>query len=195
MSGLYTYGKYDLAGFVVGAVERDDLLPKPTCQVSDRLLGLKSSGLHANGFSLMRHIVEQSGLSWDGPAPFAPHQSLAQACLEPSRIYTGIIHALLKENKGIKAIAHITGGGLTENIPRVLPQALTYHLIGLNTMPPVFEWLAHEGRLSFETMVSTFNCGIGMVLVVDPEAAPSLHEHAARLGDFLIDLGHLRQRP
>jgi len=194
MPGLYTSGRYDLAGFVVGAVERNDLLPKPTCQPKDQLLGLKSSGLHANGFSLVRHIVEHSGLLWDDPAPFASHKSLGEACLTPSRIYTRIVQSLLKKNKGIKAIAHITGGGLTENIPRVLPQNLTPHLVGLNSMPPIFDWLAHEGGLSFETMISTFNCGIGIVLVVDPETVPSLFEHASHLGEYLIDLGYLYER-
>lgn len=195
MPGLYTPDRYDLAGFVVGAVERDDLLPKPTCQPKDQLLGLKSSGLHANGFSLVRHIVEHSGLSWDDPAPFASHKSLGEACLTPSRIYTRIVHTLLRENKGIKALAHITGGGLTENIARVLPQSLTPHLVGLGVMPPIFGWLAHEGRLSFDTMISTFNCGTGMVLVVDPETVPSLCKQASLLGEDLIDLGHLCERP
>ncbi len=192
MPGLYTPGRYDLAGFVVGAVERQNLLPKTTCKPNDVLLGLQSSGLHANGFSLVRRIVESSSLSWDDPAPFAPQYSLREVCLKPSRIYKESVLSLLRVSQGIKAIAHITGGGLIENIPRVLPPTLVPHINPLKTMPPLFHWLADEGNLSIESMMTTFNCGIGLVFVVDPEAASSLKTHALGLGETLIELGDLK---
>ncbi|HWK39933.1 MAG TPA: phosphoribosylformylglycinamidine cyclo-ligase [Hyphomicrobium sp.] len=171
MPGMYQAGDYDLAGFAVGAAERGQLLPRSDIAVGDVLIGLASSGVHSNGYSLVRRLVKESGLAWDAPAPFAPSQSLATELLAPTRIYVKPVLAAIEATGGIegavKALAHITGGGLSENVPRVLPENVAAR-IDLSAIPavPVFGWLAETGRLSDAEMLKTFNCGIGMVLVV-----------------------------
>jgi phosphoribosylformylglycinamidine cyclo-ligase len=184
MPGLYASGDYDLAGFSVGAAEREALLP--------RLGGLASSGVHSNGFSLVRRIVQKTGLGWEAPAPFAPELSLASALLIPTRIYVKSVLAALHgaQKQGIRALAHITGGGFIENIPRVLPENLGVEL-DLAAVPvlPVFRWLAREGKVQQAEMLRTFNCGIGMVLVVAPGSAASLISALEESGERVSVLG------
>lgn len=168
MPGLYSPGEYDLAGFTVGAVERENLLPRMSdISDGDVLVGLASSGLHSNGFSLVRRIVEAANLSYSDPAPFCPSSSLGSELLKPTRIYPKMLVAALRSGR-VKAAAHITGGGLTENLPRVLPERLGATLHARRwTVQPVFQWLAAHG-VSPSEMARTFNCGLGMVLVVAP---------------------------
>ena len=195
MPGMYAKGDYDLAGFAVGAVERDAILPKPDVKPGDVVLGLTSAGVHSNGFSLVRRIVERSGLDWDAPAPFDTSLTLGRALLAPTRIYVKPLLAALKETKGIKALAHITGGGLPENLPRVLPDTCAAH-IDLASVPalPVFDWLAKTGGVELAEMLRTFNCGVGMVVVVAQEDADSVTEVLTRQGETVVRLGFIEHR-
>ena len=193
MPGLYTGQDYDLAGFAVGAVERAALLPRPDIRPGDAVLGLFSSGVHANGFSLVRQIVSLAGLSWEAPAPFDPPSRLGRALLEPTRIYAAsCLCALRQSPEGVKAFAHITGGGLTENVPRVLPPALgvRVHLQRL-VVPPVLKWLAQTGQIAPQEMLRTFNCGIGMVAIVDPVRAEAVSAVLRRCGETVVPLGEV----
>ena len=195
MPGLYKAGDYDLAGFAVGAVERTGLLPRPDVAEGDVLLGLASSGVHSNGFSLVRKIVELSGLGFDAPAPFAPELSLGRALLEPTRIYVKPLLAAIRATGAIKAMAHITGGGFVDNIPRVLPDALAAAVdLDAVTVPPVFGWLAKTGGVAEHEMLRTFNCGVGMIVVVAPEAADAVAAALAAEGETVMRLGTLVQR-
>jgi phosphoribosylformylglycinamidine cyclo-ligase len=170
MPGLYAPGEYDLAGFAVGAVERSALLPRKDIEAGDVILGLPSSGVHANGFSLVRRVVAETGLDWDDPAPFAPDVALGAALLAPTRIYVRQLLETIRGTRAVKALAHITGGGLTDNIPRVLPDALAAEVdLGAFALPAVFEWLQVQSRLDRDEMLRTFNCGIGMIAVVSPQ--------------------------
>ena len=180
MPGMYADGDYDLAGFSVGAAERGRLLPLAMAP-GDAILGLASSGVHSNGYSLVRRVVEMSGLGWDEPAPFAPDLALGAALMAPTRIYVKSLLALHRAGL-LKAAAHITGGGLPGNLPRVLPDGLTAVLDPSWPVPPVFGWLAQTGGISAEEMLRVFNCGIGMVVVVtDADAAMDLLHHADEL--------------
>ena len=169
MPGLYQPGDYDLAGFAVGAVERDQLLPRSDLKEGDVLIGMASSGSHSNGYSLVRKILRDTGADLAAAAPFhTQHATLGSALLEPTRIYVSALMPLLRHGK-IKAMAHITGGGVTDNLPRVLPHALSATLdLGSWAMPDVFHWLMQAGSVSEAEMLRTFNCGLGMVLVVAP---------------------------
>lgn len=192
MPGMYAPGHYDLAGFVVGAVERADVLPKTEdMKAGDVLIALPSSGLHANGFSLVRRIVERSGLKWDDKAPFDDKLTLGEALLAPTRIYVKSVLQLIRL-KRIKGLAHITGGGLTENAPRMCPDHLAPK-IDYNAwdLPPVFKWLQETGAVSDEEMRRTFNCGVGMVLAVDPAVAEPLMERMFNEGDAPFVIGEL----
>ena len=174
MPGLYTGEDFDLAGFAVGAMERGTALPAGVAE-GDVLLGLPSSGVHSNGFSLVRRIVEVSGLSWASPAPFGS-LSLGAELLEPTRLYVRPALAAIRAG-GVHALAHITGGGLTENLPRVLPEGLGAEIdLTAWEMPPVFSWLAQAGGVAEAEMLRAFNCGIGMVAVVAPDRAEALAE-------------------
>lgn len=169
MPGLYAPGDYDLAGFAVGAVERDLLLPRKDIAKGDVILALPSSGVHANGFSLVRRIVDDAGLRWNDPAPFAREMMLGPALLAPTRIYVRQVLETIRRTGAVKGLAHITGGGLTDNVPRVLPKDLSAEIdLAAFALPPVFAWLMHEARLPKEEMLRTFNCGIGMVLIAGP---------------------------
>ncbi len=180
MPGLYATGDYDLAGFAVGAVERGGVLDGRTVAAGDTVLGLASAGLHANGFSLVRQICAEDGLDWNGPAPFAEAAaleggpagaSLAGHLLTPTRIYAESCLAAARTG-GVKAMAHITGGGLMENIPRMLPPGLGVDLDGdAWAVPPMFHWLQSAGGLHAAEMATTFNCGLGMVFAVAPADA------------------------
>jgi phosphoribosylformylglycinamidine cyclo-ligase len=167
MPGLYGGDDYDLAGFAVGAAERDKLLPRGVAP-GDVVLGLASSGLHSNAFSLVRRVVQVSGLAWDAPAPFSPEQTLGAAVLEPTRIYVRSLLALHRAGL-MKAAAHITGGGLPGNLPRVLPDGTVADLAPVWDVPPVFAWLARTGGIAATEMLRVFNCGIGMAVVVAPD--------------------------
>ncbi len=194
MPGLYRGGDYDLAGFAVGAVERDKLLDGQGVAPGDMILGLASNGLHSNGFSLVRKIVERSGLALTAPAPFAPEQSLGTALLVPTRIYVRACLAALKAG-GLKALAHITGGGLPENLPRVLPPDCAAEIdLGAFPRPPVFAWLAEVGRLSQEELLKTFNCGVGMVAVVTEAQAEVLTETFRGEGEQAFVIGRMVER-
>lgn len=176
MPGMYGSGDYDLAGFTVGAVERDGVLPRMDLQkAGDVLIGLASSGPHSNGYSLIRKIVERSGLAWDAPAPFAEGKTLAEALMAPTRIYIKTVLPLLKSGL-VKAVVHVTGGGLIENPPRVIAEGLAAHFDwNAWPLPAVFEWLQKTGGVADHEMRRTFNCGIGLLLVVEAsEAAPVL---------------------
>jgi len=195
MPGLYKAGDYDLAGFAVGAVERTGLLPRPDVAEGDVLLGLASSGVHSNGFSLVRKIVELSGLGFDAPAPFAPELSLGRALLEPTRIYVKPLLAAIRATGAIKAMAHITGGGFVDNIPRVLPDALAASVdLDAVAVPPVFGWLSKTGGVTEPEMLRTFNCGVGMIVVVAPDAADAVTAALADEGETVMRLGTLVPR-
>jgi len=186
MPGMYAPGHYDLAGFSVGAAERGALLPAGV-KAGDTVLGLASSGVHSNGFSLVRRVVERSGLAWDAPSPFGGG-TLAEALMTPTNLYVRSVLALHKAGL-LRAAAHITGGGLPGNVPRVLPEGLDVVIDRPWTVPPVFTWLARTGGVAADEMLSVFNCGIGMVLVVpDADAAMALLRAA---GEAPVVLGHV----
>lgn len=195
MPGMYHGNDYDLAGFAVGAAERDQLLPRKDIAAGDVLVAIASSGVHSNGYSLVRKIVELSGLNWDAPAPFATDRSLAEALLEPTRIYVKPILAALKADIGIKALAHITGGGFIDNIPRVLPDALAADIdLAAVTVPPVFGWLSRTGGMSEREMLRTFNCGMGMLVAVTPADAERLVASLSGNGETAAIVGTLTER-
>jgi phosphoribosylformylglycinamidine cyclo-ligase len=192
MPGLYAEDDYDLAGFAVGAAERGTLLPAGNVEAGDVVLGLASSGVHSNGFSLVRRIVAGSGHSWRDPAPFAPGKSLGEALLEPTRIYVKPLLAALRARGAIKALAHITGGGFPDNIPRVLPDGVGAQLdLGAIPAPPVFGWLARTGGVVQTEMLRTFNCGVGMVAVMAREEADAVLKSLAAEGEQAFVLGEL----
>ncbi len=193
MPGMYSEGKYDLAGFTVGAVERDNVLPKlDTMRPGDVLVALPSSGPHSNGYSLIRKVVAVSGLSWEAASPFSDGQTLGQALLKPTTLYPAAALPAIRVDL-VKGLAHITGGGLTDNIPRMLPK----HLVPVLdtqawTLPPVFHWLQQTGGIADGEMARTFNCGIGLVASVAPENVPALLDLWLELGQDPIVLGEVR---
>ena len=195
MPGMYHGKDYDLAGFAVGAAERGTLLPTDDIVEGDVLLGLASSGLHSNGFSLVRRIVAQSGVSWSDPCPFADDMTLAEALLEPTRIYVKPLLAAIRSTHGIKALAHITGGGFPDNIPRVLPEAFSAELDLAAIEPPaVFSWLARTGGVEPAEMMRTFNCGIGMIAVVAAAQAAQVAAVLQEAGETVTPIGQIVPR-
>lgn len=195
MPGMYKPGDYDLAGFSVGIVEKDKILPKKV-EKNDVALGLASSGLHSNGFSLVRHIMKKARLDYDAPAPFAPGKTLGDVLLTPTRIYVKpCLNALEAFPEDIKALAHITGGGLTDNLERVIPKSLMLDVTGLKmTTHPVFPWLEKTGNVPMDEMRRTFNCGIGMVLVVARNSAKKIKEFLEHEGETVFELGSMVRR-
>jgi phosphoribosylformylglycinamidine cyclo-ligase len=195
MPGMYHGKDYDLAGFAVGAVERKRILPAKDVGAGDVILGLASSGPHSNGYSLIRRIVEMSGLAYNAPAPFAPAKSLGEALLAPTRIYVKPLLKVFAKSKSVKALAHITGGGFLENIPRVLPKSCVAE-INLDAVPylPVFKWLEEVGGTPPREMLRTFNCGIGMILVVKAKDAKAVATLLRKSGEQVVTLGTLRKR-
>lgn len=192
MPGMYSNKDYDLAGFSVGAVERDSILPSQDIKQGDLLLGLASSGVHSNGFSLVRKIIERAGLSWSDESPFDGDKSIAQAFLEPTRIYVKPLLAAIRETGSVKAMAHITGGGFTENIPRVLPKGIGAKLdLSQITPPAVFGWLSEAGGVAQSEMLRTFNCGIGMVVVVSADNAQAVTSVLEANGEDVVQMGEL----
>jgi phosphoribosylformylglycinamidine cyclo-ligase len=212
MPGLYAPGHFDLAGFAVGAAERSQLLPRTAdMKPGDQLVALRSSGPHSNGYSLIRRIVERSGLSLDDPCPFdpapphrgdalrgpydpsraGPHDTLASALLEPTRIYVRTLLPFIRQGR-IKGLAHITGGGLTENTPRMCPDHLRPAIeYGAWEPPPVFRWLQEVGQVSDEEMRRTFNCGVGMVAAVDKAELSQTLRDLAAAGEDALHIGQL----
>lgn len=192
MPGMYSEGDYDLAGFSVGAVERGAVLPTLDAQKpGDLLIGLASSGPHSNGYSLVRRVVERSGLAWDAPAPFAGGQTLAQALMAPTRIYIKSVLPQIKAGR-IKGAAHITGGGLIENPPRAIADGLVPKFDWEAwTLPPVFQWLAENGGIAEHEMRRTFNCGVGMILIVAPEHLTEVLEGLLAAGEEAFVCGEL----
>jgi len=192
MPGLYAKGDYDLAGFAVGATERGQLLPKSGIKPGDRLMGLPSSGVHSNGFSLVRKIVELSKLAWTDAAPFALEKTLGQALLEPTRLYVKPMLQALKSTNAIKAMAHITGGGFPDNLPRVLPDGIAANVnLSAIKVPAVFSWLAKTGGVAQDEMLRTFNCGIGMVVVVEATQSNEAIHALQAAGEAAIDIGEI----
>lgn len=192
MPGLYRTGDYDLAGFAVGAVERNAILPRADIRAGDIVLGLVSSGVHSNGYSLVRKIVQRTGLRWNAPAPFDPARELGAALLAPTRIYVRSCLAALRDTKAVKALAHITGGGFPDNIPRVLPKGLGARLdLERVPVPPIFRWLADVGKVAEPEMLRTFNCGIGMVAVVAAGEADAVASALVREGETVVRMGEV----
>ena len=198
MSGMYAPGEYDLAGFAVGAVLKTQILPSNICN-GDILIGLSSSGVHSNGYSLVRKCVEKSGLAWSDPSPFAPNETLSDSLLTPTKIYVRALMSLIKNNK-IKGMAHITGGGITENLPRCLPKNLKARVNIVKsgwTLPPVFKWLRQISTLPQDELLRTFNCGIGMVLIIasrDVEEVKESIKSSGELNNDPIILGEVVER-
>jgi phosphoribosylformylglycinamidine cyclo-ligase len=195
MPGVYHGEDYDLAGFAVGAVERHNILPSADIAPGDQLLGLSSSGPHSNGFSLIRKIVEMSTLDYDSKAPFDASKTLGEALLTPTRIYVKPLLKILRRGGAIKAFAHITGGGLVENIPRVLPASVAAE-IDLSSVPfaDVFRWLKDQGRLRQEETLRTFNCGVGMVVVVREADGARVAAELHNEGETAVALGSIIDR-
>ncbi len=196
MPGMYAAKDYDLAGFSVGAVERGEILPRADIAVGDVLIGLASSGVHSNGYSLVRRLVEREKLAWDAPAPFGKGKSAAEALLMPTRIYVKPVLAAIRATGGsgpkgaVKGLSHITGGGLSENIPRVMPAGLAAHIdLATFKAPPVFGWLQRAGNLDDEEMLRTFNCGIGMVAIAAEKRADAVIAALKNAGEKPVVLG------
>lgn len=192
MPGMYAEGDYDMAGFCVGAVDRDKVLPRLGEQKSgDLLIGLASSGPHSNGYSLIRRIVERSGMGWDAPSPFRAGRTLAEALLEPTRIYIKTVLPQLRAGR-VSGLAHITGGGLVENPPRAIAEGLVPRFDwNAWALPPVFAWLQEAGGVAEGEMRRTFNCGLGLVLVVSPDYAPEVLEGLIQAGENAFVVGDL----
>ncbi|MFV0409038.1 MAG: phosphoribosylformylglycinamidine cyclo-ligase [Paracoccus sp. (in: a-proteobacteria)] len=189
MPGMYHDGDFDLAGFAVGAMERGTDLPKDVAG-GDVLLGLASDGVHSNGFSLVRRVAEAAGLGWNDASPFS-EGTLGQGLLVPTRLYVTPALAAIRAG-GVHGLAHITGGGLTENLPRILPEGLGAQIdLTSWSLPPVFRWLAEAGGISAPEMLKTFNCGIGMVLVVDAARADDLAGLLRQMGESVVALGKI----
>ena len=197
MPGMYSGEDFDLAGFAVGAVGRAALLPKP-CAEGDVIIGLPSSGPHSNGYSLIRKVVETAGLDWADPAPFAEGQILGQtlgaALLTPTRIYIRQMLPLLGPHQ-VSALAHITGGGLSENVPRVLPEGMAAEInLSAWTSPPVFRWLSETGGVAAAEMLRAFNCGIGLCVVAPEAEAEGLLAALNGAGEAALRIGHVVAR-
>jgi phosphoribosylformylglycinamidine cyclo-ligase len=197
MPGLYAKGDFDLAGFAVGAVERGAILPKTgAMKAGDVVIGVASSGVHSNGFSLVRKVVEQSGLALDAPAPFAPGKTLGEALLVPTRLYVRSCLEAMRSSDGsgggVKGLAHITGGGITDNLPRCLPDGLDAEVdLSTITVLPVFQWLAKQAGIAEAEMLRTFNCGIGMVAVADEKHAGQVIDAFQEAGAPAVRIGKL----
>jgi phosphoribosylformylglycinamidine cyclo-ligase len=192
MPSVYHGDDYDLAGFAVGAVERTEVLPRNNVSAGDVLIGIASSGVHSNGYSLVRRIVEKSGLKWSARAPFDDTRTLGDAMLTPTRIYVKPCLAAVRRFRSLKALAHITGGGFPDNIPRVLPKGLGASIdLGKVKAPKVFRWMATVGDVAQNEMLRTFNCGIGMIAVVAPGDADAIAALLIAEGETVVRLGEI----
>jgi len=191
MPGMYSDGDYDLAGFAVGALERGQALPRSDMAAGDVILGIASSGLHSNGFSLARRLVAQAGIGLEAPAPFVAEHDLGLTLLTPTRLYVKSCLAAIRSGH-IKGLAHITGGGLSENIPRALPDGLNAEIdLASWPLPPVFAWLKRTGNLSEDEMLKTFNCGVGMAVIVAAEHAEAAMKIFSGEGETVFPIGRL----
>jgi phosphoribosylformylglycinamidine cyclo-ligase len=192
MPGLYAKGDFDLAGFSVGAVERHHVLPKTSdMKPGDVIIGVASSGVHSNGYSLVRRVVADAGAAYDAPAPFDRSRKLGEALLAPTRLYIRSGLAAIRAG-GVNGLAHITGGGITENLPRALPEGLDAEIdLTCWTPPPVFGWLARQAGISEHEMLRTFNCGLGMIAIVAPESAGHVIDAFQESGEKALRVGHL----
>ena len=195
MPGMYADGDYDLAGFAVGAVERDAVLPRKDIQSGDVIIGLASSGPHSNGYSLIRRLVAQQNLDWSSLDPTGSHNTLAEALLTPTKVYVKPLLATINTVKNVKGLVHITGGGFQENLPRILTPELSAH-IDLQTweMPPIFDWLQRAGNMVMTEMLRTFNCGIGMTVVVAPADVDKVISSLTEKGETCFAIGHITER-
>ncbi len=199
LPGLYGTGDYDLAGFAVGAVERGAVLPRADIAAGDIVLGLASSGLHANGFSLVRQVIADAGLAYDAKAPFGTETTLGEALLTPTRIYVNSCLAAMRTG-GVKGLAHITGGGVVENIPRAIPPGLSAELDAKAwPLPGVFTWLADQALtgsapIGAGEMARSFNCGIGMAVIAAPGDAGKVVDALERAGETVWRIGAIRER-
>ena len=190
MPGMYAPGVYDIAGFALGMVERENALPRGNIQEGDRLVGLASNGVHSNGFSLIRHLMASKKLEVDDTCPFEEETTLGEALLRPTRIYVKPILELLRKRRPcVKGMIHITGGGLVDNIPLVVPSTFSVTLETTRWSPPaVFDWIAAQGVSEVE-MRRTFNCGIGLILIVSPRECEKVIEDLRSLGEIAYDIG------
>lgn len=195
MPGLYAADDFDLAGFAVGAVERNRLLPQDGIAAGDVILGLSSSGVHSNGYSLVRKVVADANVPWTNDAPFSSGLTVGEALMIPTRIYVPAILKVLKQTTAIKALAHITGGGITENVPRVIPKTLAAAIdLEAMSLPGMFVWLRELGGMSEEEMLRVFNCGIGMVAIVAADAAPGVVAAFRNTGETASIIGEIIPR-
>lgn len=194
MPGMYAKGHYDLAGFSVGAVERNEILPSNDIKSGDVIIGLASSGIHSNGYSLVRHIIDGKNLSYSDKAEFDSEKTLGETLLEPTKIYVRSCLAAIKSG-GVKALAHITGGGFTENIPRVLPDNSSVEIdCAAWKTPTVFKWLAEQGNVEKREMLRTFNCGIGMIIVADSADADKICDTLQENGEQAYKIGKINDK-
>jgi phosphoribosylformylglycinamidine cyclo-ligase len=195
MPGMYSAGDYDLAGFCVGAVDRDKVLTGRDIRPGDVILGLASSGVHSNGFSLVRKITEQEGWDLSATSPeFAP-RTLSEMLLEPTKIYVRSLLPLVQQGRA-KGLAHITGGGLLENIPRVLPESCHAMIdVGRWELPPIFRLLQKGGQITPQEMARTFNCGIGMAVIVAPGDADAVSHALEGADETVFEIGRIEQGP
>lgn len=197
MPGMYAAGDYDIAGFSVGAVERDQMITGAAIAEGDVILGLASSGIHSNGFSLVRHIVNGSqGYSYDQPASFTGGKNLGEFLLEPTRLYVRSLLEAFKIKDGgkqaINGLVHVTGGGFYENVPRILPEGLSARIdVSTWDLPPVFGWMAEAGRLAHSDLGSTFNCGIGMMVFCKAEHAEAITQSLEKSGENVYAIGQV----
>jgi len=195
MPGMYADGDYDLAGFAVGAAERNALLPRADIAPGDVVLGLASSGAHSNGYSLVRRVVERSGLKYTDRAPFSD-ASLGEALLEPTRIYVKQLLLAIRTTGAIKGLAHITGGGLPGNVPRCLPDGMRARLDARRwTVPSVFRWLRDVGQVPTDDMLRTFNCGLGMIAVTTASDAARVIQALTEAGETVTEVGVIERAP
>ena len=191
MPGMYPAGEYDLAGFAVGAVDKEAIINGSSISCADVVLGLASSGAHSNGYSLIRKLIEQSGIAMESDFHGSPFKEVVMA---PTRIYVQPLLKLIAALE-VKGMAHITGGGITENVPRVLPEGLTAEIRkGSWQRPPLFDWLQTQGNVTDEEMHRTFNCGIGMVVIVSPENADRAKQLLEAEGETVWTIGHIRSQ-
>ena len=194
MPDLYSNDDYDLAGFSVGAVERENLLTGTQAQEGDILLGLRSNGLHSNGFSLVRNLVNDIGLQYSDRCEFAPELSWSEALLTPTKIYVKSCLEALKLD-GITGLAHITGGGLIDNPPRAFSSNLTARIDAeMWVLPPVYQWIVKTGRIENTELTRTFNCGIGMIVIVNPEHVAAVTAKLTEYGETVFEIGCLKSR-
>ncbi len=192
MPGLYREGDYDLAGFAVGAVERDALLPKPNITAGDIVIGLASAGAHSNGYSLIRFLIEKEQLDLFAPAPFQKDITLAEAVLTPTRIYVKSLLQLLKECPSVKGLAHITGGGITENVPRILPPGSAARIdLAAIKVPPIYRWISETGNMDQTELLRTFNCGVGMVAVICKTERQQAMACLENCGETVFEIGQI----